>query len=396
MNSSSSSESSPPAESRKRKRDVKPAEEIEIDVAAPEPPSKKASRKAKKAKTATGDTEITTEKANGLTGEKSEDQSSVKRSEHGIWIGNLPFTATKESLREFFCDKGGIAQASITRIHMPAPKEAASARTLNKPQNKGFAYVDLATASAFKEALELSETLMTGRRVLIKDAKSFEGRPEQPKEGEARATLKTDKAPSRRIFVGNLSFDISKDDLEEHFGQCGTVSNVHMATFEDTGKCKGFAWVEFEELESAESAIQGWIKKPVGDESDNEEDDGETEGQKKKKRSKKEKFRKWWVNKLQGRPLRMEFAEGKDVRYKKRFGSAAKGNPQEQEGGQPDDEVRPMQRAEKFERRNPSEGRSEHRERKRLPPTPHQPGTGNVQVRTGGIVESTGKKTTFD
>ncbi|KAI9824636.1 MAG: hypothetical protein M1819_000837 [Sarea resinae] len=311
--------------SKKRKRDDRTLEEIEVDISKPEPPSKKALRKAKKAKTdPTSDAKPGAEKKEP-DGEGTENNKSAKRSDFGIWIGNLPFTAAKADLRKFLTDNANITDEMITRIHMPAPAEAASAasRQRTKPQNKGFAYVDFSDATALQEALDLSETLMTGRRVLIKNSKSFEGRPEKPKEASTTTLVSNGgKPPSRRIFVGNLGFETTRADLEEHFAPCGEVTDVHIATFEDSGKCKGFAWVEFKDLESGEAAVRGFTKIPEksDDDSEDEETDEIKEGDGGKKTKKAPKMRKWWVNKMRGRPLRMEFAEDKSVRYKKRYG----------------------------------------------------------------------------
>ncbi|MCJ1371262.1 hypothetical protein MMC20_002477 [Loxospora ochrophaea] len=301
--------------SKKRKRDQKLPGEIEVDVAAPEPPSKKALRKAKKNKAAiAGDIDSPIEKAdNG--GEVAESTTPPKGSEYGVWIGNLPWTATKIDLRKFLTENTKITEDMITRVHLPSPSRAAIAASKQKikPQNKGFAYVDFSTSSAMEQALALSENLLTGRRILIKDAKSFEGRPEKP----AEDVQPTGNPPSRRIFIGNLGFDTTKDELRDHFAQCGDISDVHVATFEDSGKCKGYAWVEFNGIESGEMAIRGWVdSKEAGDTMD---DDGRANigGL---KVGKKRQAPKRWVNRIKGRSLRMEFAEDKSVRYKKRFG----------------------------------------------------------------------------
>ena len=322
---SASGSSSPPPSSKKRKRQDTKTEEIEVDITAPEPPSKKALRKAKKGKPILNEpTKQVSAKVDVSESEdeKPETSQPPKRSEYGIWIGNLPWSASKSDLRTFLTSDTSITSDSITRLHMPAPKEtAASSRSFIKPQNKGFAYVDFSTQAALNEALALSESLLTGRRVLIKDSKSFEGRPDKPKE-DPDAAVNSGKPPSKRIFVGNLDFDTTKENIQEHFSRCGDVLNVHIATFEDSGKCKGYGWVEFDTVEAGQAAVRGWVdfEQKIQD-SDSEAEDKDTEDR--PKGQKKPRPRKWWVNKLHGRPLRMEFAEAKEVRYKKRFGKKA-------------------------------------------------------------------------
>lgn len=337
------SSSSATTTTKKRKRDEKPVEVLEVDISAPEPPSKKALRKVKKQNSATApstDSHAAASKAiqtNHSDNLNPDGEKPAKRSEYGIWIGNLPFRITKADLRTFLTtNSSSITDDDITRIHLPTLRTSGSSSTYPKAkeeksasQNKGFAYIDLITPEALQHALELSEKLLAGRRVLIKDAKSFEGRPDKPKTDATGNNLtKAEAAPSKRIFVGNLGFDVTTEELREHFEQCGKVTDVHMATFEDSGKCKGYAWVEFGSPEAAKAAFRGWIR--PADEADlsSEAEDQEavevdgkegSQRQEEKAKKRKQKDRKW-VNRIKGRQLRMELAEGKSVRYQKRFG----------------------------------------------------------------------------
>ena len=49
---------------------------------------------------------------------------------------------------------------------------------------------------------------------------------------------------SKKLFVGNLSFQTTESDLTDAFAQCGTVEAVALITDRDTGRSKGFAFVE--------------------------------------------------------------------------------------------------------------------------------------------------------
>ena len=228
---------------KKRKREILP-EELEIDISLPEPASKKAARKAKKAKlnpTPAADVDGP-EAVAKIDGAAREDKdTAAQRSAYGVWIGNLPWSATRETLRKFLTDNTEIASEQITRVHMPPPTKPTPANWTTKPMNKGFAYVDFSTELAMYSAIALTETKMGGRALLIKNAKSFDGRPDKPKTEETQDTrggkgAKPGHPPNKRIFVGNLSFDVTKEDLEAHYAPCGAIDNIHMATFEDSGK----------------------------------------------------------------------------------------------------------------------------------------------------------------
>ncbi|MBV8818759.1 MAG: RNA-binding protein [Acidobacteriaceae bacterium] len=57
------------------------------------------------------------------------------------------------------------------------------------------------------------------------------------------------------IFVGNLSFQTSQDQLVQAFSRYGNVERVNVVTDRDTGQPRGFAFVEMTERRDAETAI---------------------------------------------------------------------------------------------------------------------------------------------
>ena len=59
-----------------------------------------------------------------------------------------------------------------------------------------------------------------------------------------------------RLFVGNLSFQTSKNDLQQHFAQAGAVTSVNLMLDKVTGKSRGFAFVEFATSQEAQKAIE--------------------------------------------------------------------------------------------------------------------------------------------
>lgn len=57
------------------------------------------------------------------------------------------------------------------------------------------------------------------------------------------------------IFVGNLSYQTTQDDLHSAFSQYGNVERVNIVTDRDTGQARGFAFVEMSDSEGAQKAI---------------------------------------------------------------------------------------------------------------------------------------------
>ncbi len=59
---------------------------------------------------------------------------------------------------------------------------------------------------------------------------------------------------AKKLYVGNLSFDATEDQLRQAFGQYGTVNSAQIVTDRDTGRSRGFAFVEM--ADGADEAIQ--------------------------------------------------------------------------------------------------------------------------------------------
>ena len=59
-----------------------------------------------------------------------------------------------------------------------------------------------------------------------------------------------------KIFVGNLSYQTTQDDLNAAFSAYGAVESVNIITDRDTGRPRGFAFVEMPETRDAQNAIQ--------------------------------------------------------------------------------------------------------------------------------------------
>lgn len=312
--------------SKKRKNADSDEEELEIDVNAPEPLSKKQKRLLKKGK-------INEQK------ESTAEKPAPKRSDYGVWIGNLSFETDKDELRRFLILKSKdkenpITDEDITRVNLPRKQGG-------KPS--GFAYVDFAKPEHVSTAVELSEQNLNGRNLLIKDAKSYEGRP---------AKVDSKNPPSRILFVGNLSFETTEDELTQHFQHCGEIMRIRMATFEDTGKCKGFAFIDFREIEAATAALTD-------------------------KRCRK----------LLGRDLRMEYGEDRSKRKPK---SASESTVEEGEAPA-EPAAPPAPRPEKRGPRPTASGSGSSNKRR-------TPGAAlaTAQRAKSAIVASTGKKITFD
>jgi RNA recognition motif-containing protein len=66
-----------------------------------------------------------------------------------------------------------------------------------------------------------------------------------------------------RIYVGNLAYAVNEDDLRQAFAAFGQVESVNVITDRDSGRSKGFGFVEMPVAEEAQAAIAGLNGKDV-------------------------------------------------------------------------------------------------------------------------------------
>ncbi|KAK4704659.1 hypothetical protein P7C70_g1554, partial [Phenoliferia sp. Uapishka_3] len=150
------------------------------------------------------------------------------KSAHGVWVGNMNFNTTSKLLLSWFEDRG---LKEVTRINMPGGKRVGE-------NNRGFAYIDFQTPTDVEIAVGLSEQHLDGRKLLIKSSSDFSGRPTvtlptldasalepgatpggpQTLNKTARRILDKQKnAAGPTLFMGNLGFETTVDEIREMF-----------------------------------------------------------------------------------------------------------------------------------------------------------------------------------
>ncbi|XP_011626598.1 polyadenylate-binding protein 2 isoform X2 [Amborella trichopoda] len=70
----------------------------------------------------------------------------------------------------------------------------------------------------------------------------------------AAAQASREEADNRSVFVGNVDYSCTPEEVQQHFQSCGTVNRVTILT-DKFGQPKGFAYVEFVELEAVQNAL---------------------------------------------------------------------------------------------------------------------------------------------
>jgi RNA recognition motif-containing protein len=69
---------------------------------------------------------------------------------------------------------------------------------------------------------------------------------------------------NRKLYVGNLPYETDEAALQDLFAQAGTVDTIHVMRDRDTGRARGFAFVEMATEADAQNAINQLNEKPFG------------------------------------------------------------------------------------------------------------------------------------
>ena len=67
-----------------------------------------------------------------------------------------------------------------------------------------------------------------------------------------------------KLYVGNLPYSFRDTDLQDAFGPFGEVTSANVAMERDTGRSRGFGFVQMATAEQAQAAIDGLNGKPIG------------------------------------------------------------------------------------------------------------------------------------
>lgn len=126
-------------------------------------------------------------------------------------------------------------------------------------RSRGFGYVTFATEEAFEKALQLQNKEIGGALVNV-DVPA----KRTPRQNNSRTSNETRNPPSTGLYIGNLNWDTSVADVEEAFSSFGGVKDVRLITDRDSGRSKGFGYIEFESIERAQAALDGFNGQELG------------------------------------------------------------------------------------------------------------------------------------
>ena len=110
----------------------------------------------------------------------------------------------------------------------------------NEGRPSGFGFLTFKAAAAVAKAVAMDGQELQGRWIKVKEADGTEKNKAPGRFGEQRPR----PAGCVSLFMGNLSWEVSEDEIRGLFADCGEVTQVRFATDRETGDFKGFGHVQ--------------------------------------------------------------------------------------------------------------------------------------------------------
>lgn len=121
-----------------------------------------------------------------------------------------------------------------------------------------FAYVDFETTESATAAIEgLHQQLYEGRRMVVQYAAFTTAEMDSKRHDSTRSNSEPRgprNPPSKTLFIGNMSFEMTDKDLNKLFTGIRNVTDVRVAIDRRTGQPRGFAHADFTDVASAQEA----------------------------------------------------------------------------------------------------------------------------------------------
>ncbi|KAK2656078.1 hypothetical protein Ddye_009130 [Dipteronia dyeriana] len=178
-----------------------------------------------------------------------EPEADPERDQRTVFAYQMPLKATERDVYEFFSKAGKVRDVRLIMDR-------------NSRRSKGVGYIEFYDVMSVPMAIALSGQLLLGQPVMVKPSEA-EKNLVQSNTSAGGAATGPYGAIDRKLYVGNLHFNMTEIQLRQLFEPFGPVELVQLPLDIETGQCKGFGFVQFAQLEHAkvaQSALNGKLE----------------------------------------------------------------------------------------------------------------------------------------
>ncbi|KAJ4715957.1 RNA-binding protein 39-like [Melia azedarach] len=175
--------------------------------------------------------------------EAAEPEVDPERDQRTVFAYQICLKANERDVYEFFSRAGKVRDVRLIMDR-------------NSRRSKGVGYVEFYDVMSVPMAIALSGQPLLGQPVMVKPSEAEKNLVQSSSSvaGASGGLTGPYSGGARRLYVGNLHFNMTEDQLRQVFEPFGTVELVQLPV-DDTGHCKGFGFVQFGRLEDARNAL---------------------------------------------------------------------------------------------------------------------------------------------
>ncbi|CAG7911619.1 unnamed protein product [Brassica rapa] len=181
---------------------------------------------------------------------KDEPEADPERDQRTVFAYQMPLKATERDVYEFFSKAGKVRDVRLIMDR-------------NSRRSKGVGYVEFYDVMSVPMAIAMSGHLFLGQPVMVK--------PSEAEKNLAQSNTTTGvvggSGPSgpvdRKLYVGNLHYNMTELQLRQIFEQFGPIELVQMPYDLVSGQCKGYGFIQFAQFEhskAAQTALNGQLE----------------------------------------------------------------------------------------------------------------------------------------
>lgn len=175
----------------------------------------------------------------------AEPEADPERDQRTVFAFQISLKADERDVYEFFSRAGKVRDVRLIMDR-------------NSRRSKGVGYIEFYDAMSVPMAIALTGQPLLGQPVMVKPSEAEKNLVQSTASAATGAGgfLGPYSGGARRLYVGNLHYNISEDQLRQVFEPFGPVELVQLPTEPETGQCKGYGFVQYARLEDARSAQQ--------------------------------------------------------------------------------------------------------------------------------------------
>ncbi|KAL0391514.1 UNVERIFIED_CONTAM: RNA-binding protein 39 [Sesamum latifolium] len=174
--------------------------------------------------------------------EAVEPEADPERDQRTVFAYQMPLKATERDVFEFFSQAGKVRDVKLIMDR-------------NSRRSKGVGYIEFYDAMSVPMAIALSGHLFLGQPVMVKPSEAEKNLVQSNTSAGGAGVAGPYGATDRKLYVGNLHFNMTEFQLKQIFEAFGPVELVQLPTDPETGHCKGFGlFKSFAQLEHAKAA----------------------------------------------------------------------------------------------------------------------------------------------